>query len=102
MPTENQKPTEKETVDIAEEASELGSAALGSLEEINKEKEIGHRWFREWAIVLLSIAVILVVAAIAGIQVFSSETDSQNWGRQTLGTLLGFAAGAIFQRRKKE
>lgn len=95
------KQTEKEQVDILDEASELEVYSLGSLERLNKENEIKNHWFKEKAIVWLSILVIIVIlTASVGVLALSEDGDTRDWARQTVSALLGFAAGAIWQTKK--
>ena len=90
----------KEEVDIEKESSELTVYNDGSLEALDREHEIRTRWFKERAIVLLSIFVICTILLFSVVLIaFYSDETSKDWGRQTLSALLGFAAGAIWQTK---
>ncbi len=92
---------EKE-VDIDKEASELSVYSEGSLERLDKANRIKNYWFKEKAIVWVSILVILSVLLTGlGILILSGDEPTRDWGRQTLSALMGFAAGAIWQSSKQ-
>lgn len=91
--------TVKEEIDIGKEASELGTSDNGSLEQLDQKEKIKHHWWKERAIVLLSISVIgaILVAGLLTLG-WSEDEPSRDWARQSLTALLGFAAGALFTK----
>lgn len=96
----SEKQIKHEEIDIAEEASEEGSYVIGDgdLQRLDERQRIEARWRKEKVLVNLSAFIILVVLLAAIIQLFFVESDAAaDWGRQIMGTLMGFAAGAIFQ-----
>ena len=102
MSTSKNPPVFHERVDIEKESSELATFTDGSLEKLDEQNRIRAHWMREKVIVWLSVGVIVTVLIVAISQlVLTSDGDAHNWGRQTLGTILGFAAGAIWQSNKR-
>jgi hypothetical protein len=94
--------TVREKVDIEKEASDLATYSPGSLEEIEQVSRIKAHWFRERAILLLSISVILsVLGASLATLVWSEDTSSRDWARQMVAALMGFAASAVWQSQRK-
>ena len=95
-------PTIKEQeIDINKEASALSGYSEGSLDRLDEESRIKNYWFKEKAVVWISIVVILSILFIGvGILLFSVDETTRDWGRQTLSALMGFAAGAIWQSSK--
>ncbi len=92
-----------ETVDIGKQSSELPVYSEGSLEALDKEHAIRNHWFKEKAIVFLSVTVILTILVFSLFTItLPSDESSADWGRQTLSALLGFAAGAIWQTKPKK
>lgn len=92
---------EKEEVDISRHSGDPGVYSPGSLAEIDERKRIDNHWMKERAIVYLSVTVIIAILATAvGMLVLSGDEPSREWGRQIVATLLGFAAGAIWQADK--
>jgi hypothetical protein len=94
--------TVREKVDIEREASDLATYSPGSLEEIEQVSRIKAHWFRERAILLLSICVILgVLGASLSTLIWSQDASSRDWARQMVAALMGFAASAVWQSQRK-
>ncbi|MBO9400763.1 hypothetical protein [Shimia sp. R9_3] len=99
MSEPTKRPVVSEQVDIENEAGKLGESDNSSLQELNAESEIRHHWWKERAIVLLSIFVIVAIL-LAGLFTLglSDDETSRDWSRQSLTALMGFAAGALFTK----
>lgn len=94
---------EREQIDIEELSSELSVYSSGSLEQLDRKNEIDNKSLKEKAIVWLSIAVIVVILLFAGASIaLSSDESTKDWARQTVSTLLGFAAGAMWQHKSRK
>lgn len=95
--------TSTETIDIDKESNDLPVLSDGSLELLDKQNKIKTHWLKERIIVWLSVTVILTILFTSVITLFfSGDESSQDWGRQILSTLVGFAAGAIWQTKKSD
>ena len=90
--------TGPETIDISQEAQDLGEASGGNLERLEQESNIENRNRKEKAVVWLSATVIgaLLFFCIGNI-IWSTDPDTQDWSRQVLSTLVGFAAVAVWK-----
>jgi len=94
--------TISEEVDIAEEAEDLDVFSAGSLEELDEKKRIDVHWFKEKMIAWLSLTVIITLLFLSiYLILWSDDPETRDWGKQIATTLLGFAAGAIWQGQKK-
>jgi hypothetical protein len=92
------------TIDLSriDENGVYGEGSLQSLNELDEKKRILAHWFREKILVFLSSGIIIVVMVVAIVELNGGTDQSEAWGRQILATLLGFAAGAIWQADKKK
>ena len=101
--TDKQVVTEK--VDIRAEASSsdlevYSDGSLESLDILEKRRRIDAKWLKDRALVWMSIAVIITILVVAvALVFFDNATPAKDWAFQALSTLLGFAAGAIFQSK---
>lgn len=97
-PPKNDLPIDKEIVDIGREAGDLEVFTSGSLEHLERKKELEDRWFRQKIITWLSVGIISVLLSTSiYFLTMSDDPKKLEWGEQIATTLLGFAAGAIWK-----
>lgn len=94
------KDKEVEVVDIGKEAQDLTVFSDGDLERLDQEKGIEFKWFKEKSVILLGGLIIVCILAASLLALIYGDDEVRDWSKQILGTLLGFAAGAVFSAKR--
>jgi len=90
-------------IDFSHKTREMDVFSAGSLEEIDEQQRITVHWFKERMVAVVSLAVILTLLCLSVFLIVSEQDpDTKDWAKQIATTLLGFAAGAIWQVQKKK